>query len=77
MGRSYTASEEKARKVTLLEHMHKFARDLGHVPTAYEMTMEGPHSANTYKLRFGSWSNATEAYRERYGEPAEDGEASE
>lgn len=45
----------------LINRLKEFADKLGHRPTIREMEDSGPHSAQTYKARFGSWHSALDA----------------
>jgi len=45
----------------LLQELHKLAEELGQTPTAGEMDEQGAFSADTYRNRFGSWTDAVQA----------------
>lgn len=42
----------------LLTELQEFADELGRTPTNDQMDTRGPHSATTYRERFGSWNDA-------------------
>ena len=45
----------------LLQELHKLAEELGQTPTAGEMDEQGAFSADTYRNRFGNWTDAVQA----------------
>lgn len=55
MGEKLYSDEE------LLNHLQKFASELGSPPSQNEMNESGPHAAKTYADRFGLWNEAKTA----------------
>jgi len=47
-------------KESLLDDLCEFAEKLGKAPTEREMEDNGPRTAKTYEIYFGSWNNALE-----------------
>lgn len=52
MGKKLYSDEE------LLNRLQEFAAELGRPPSQNEMNDSGPHAAQTYADRFGSWNEA-------------------
>lgn len=44
--------------VELLSELYRLTAELGHTPTTDDMTEHGQHSAQTYRKRFDSWTDA-------------------
>lgn len=47
-----------APKEELIEALQEFVEDIGRVPTAEQMRVDGPYGVKIYKKSFGSWNNA-------------------
>jgi len=51
----------KIQSDTLLQQMREFAEEIGHTPSQTEMKAKGPHSAQVYHNRFGTYGEAVRA----------------
>lgn len=51
----------KIQSDVLLQQLRDFAEEIGHTPSQIEMKTEGPHSAQVYHNRFGTYGEAVRA----------------
>jgi hypothetical protein len=71
-----SALERKVATELLFQDIDRVAKNIGKIPTMDEIKVNGKYGLNTYKRRFGSWSEMVKRYKNWLNPPTapEDGE---